>query len=73
MYVRVRVTPGSKREVFEKISDDTFRISVKEKPQASMANRRILELLATHLKIPTGKLRIVSGHHSPVKLISILE
>ena len=73
MYVKVRAISGSKKENFEKISEDTFKISVKEKAQANMANKRILELLANHFKVPTGKLRIINGHHSPSKLISILK
>jgi uncharacterized protein YggU (UPF0235/DUF167 family) len=73
MYVKVKAIPGSKKENFEKISDDTFKISVKEKAQANMANKRVLELLSDHFKVPTRKLRIINGHHSPSKLISILE
>ena len=73
MYIKAKVTPEAKKESFEKMSDDTFQISVKEKAQANMANKRVLELLANHFKVPTGKLRIINGHHSPSKLISILE
>ena len=38
-----------------------------------MANNRILEILSLELKIPINKIRIINGHQSPSKLISILD
>ena len=55
MYVKVKVTPGSKKELFTKISDDHFEASVKEKAERNMANDRVRELVALHFGIPTKK------------------
>ena len=71
MYVKVKVTPNAKREVLSKISDDTFAISVREKALRNMANSRVREVLATHLKIPVGKVRLISGHRSRSKIFSV--
>ena len=71
MYIKVKVTPSAKKELFTKISDDLFNISVKEKPERNLANKRIVELLANFFAIPTGKIRLISGHQSKSKIFSI--
>ncbi len=71
MYVKVKVTPGSKKELFTKISDDHFEASVKEKAERNMANDRVRELVALHFGIPTKKAKLISGHHSPSKIFSV--
>ena len=73
MYLKVKVTTGAKKESFKKKKEDAFEISVKEKPERNMANKRIIDLLAEHLEVSKGKVKIVSGHHRPNKLFSILE
>lgn len=70
MYIHVKVKTGAKKESFEKINKDHYLISVKEKAERSMANTRIIELIRE--KFPEAKeVRIVSGHHSPSKLLSV--
>lgn len=70
MYIHVKVKTGEKKESFEKINKDHYLISVKEKAERSMANTRIIELIRE--KFPEAKeVRIVSGHHSPSKLLSV--
>ncbi|MFM2357797.1 MAG: hypothetical protein RJA61_534 [Candidatus Parcubacteria bacterium] len=71
MYIKIRVEPGSKKETFEKESEDHFKIAVKEKAERNMANKRILLLIARHFGVVVGKVRIISGHHSPSKIIAI--
>jgi len=71
MYVKVRVTPGVKRETFVQKAKDHFDISVKEKAERNMANRRVIELIAEHFKISVGKVKIINGHHSGSKILSI--
>jgi len=73
MYIKVKVTPGAKKESFVKISEDHFEASVKEKAERNMANARVRELVAAHFDIPTGKAKLVSGHHSPSKIFSVEE
>lgn len=51
--------------------EDEYLISVKEKAEGNQANHRVRELLALTYLVPVQKVRIISGHHSPGKLISI--
>ena len=69
MYIKVRVIAGAREEKVVKKSDDHFIISVKEKARANMANNKILQIIGGIFK--TKKVRIVSGHHSPGKLLAV--
>lgn len=71
MYIRVSVSAGAKREVFKKVKDDSFLASVKEPAEQNLANRRVLELVASHFSLQPKQIRIISGHHSPSKIFSI--
>lgn len=71
MYVKVRVTAGAKKEEVTKESPDHFKMSVREPAERNLANRRIIELLAGQFKVAPGKVRIISGHHSGSKILSV--
>ncbi|HEY4510909.1 MAG TPA: DUF167 family protein [Candidatus Paceibacterota bacterium] len=71
MYIKVSVHAGAKKEVFEKVSETHFKISVKEPAKQNLANGRVRALVARHFKVPVAKVRIINGHHSPSKLLSV--
>lgn len=71
MYIKVRVTPHAKKETFKKKSEDHFEISVREKAKQNMANRKVVEVVARELRVPKEKIKIISGHHSPSKILSV--
>ena len=64
---------GEKKEKVEKISPTVFKIAVKEKAERNLANRRVLQIVAGCLRVPIKKIRIISGHHAPSKLIFVTE
>ncbi len=71
MYIRVRVSAKAKKESFKKLSEDTFLIAVKEPAEQNRANTRVIELVSEHFSINLKQVRIISGHHSPGKLLSL--
>ena len=71
MQISVRVEAGAKREGVEALPKNRFRIKVKPKAEQGAANERAIELLAKHLKVPISKVRILRGHHSPSKIVSV--
>lgn len=71
MYLRVHVIPESKRETLTKESEDTWHVCVRVAAQGNRANHRVRELIATELQLPTSAVRILTGHHSRSKLMSI--
>jgi uncharacterized protein YggU (UPF0235/DUF167 family) len=71
MYIKVTVTPGARKERIEESGEASFTISVKEPAAQNHANTRVRELLAAHFAITTAQVRILTGHRSRSKMISI--
>ena len=71
MYIRVRVTADAKKESFEQNSEDSFLASVKDPAEQNLANKRVLELVASHFGVEPKQIRIISGHHAHGKILSI--
>jgi uncharacterized protein (TIGR00251 family) len=69
MYIKVIVYPESKKEIVEKIKEDTFKIYLKQPAEEGKANKRILEIV--HELYPRKRVRIVTGALTPKKLIEI--
>lgn len=69
MYLKLKVIPDAKEEKVEKLSDDSWRIWVRVPAENNSANSRVLELVRQDF--PGTSVRIVSGHHSPSKIVSI--
>ncbi len=70
-YIHVKVMPGAGRESLKEKSKDHFEVSVREKAERNMANKRVVELMALHFKVPVNKVRIINGHRSPSKLLVV--
>jgi len=71
MYVRVRVTPGAKKEVVEKLDDLRYQMTVKEPAVNNLANTRVKELLCDVYRVESGKVRLIAGHRSPNKIFDV--
>jgi len=71
MYIKVVAKTQAKKESLIRKSKDHFLISVKEKAERNMANKRIIEILTLFFKVQKGKVRIINGHHHPHKLIVV--
>jgi len=71
MYIKVEVVAGAKEEILRKTSSDSFIISVREKAERNAANRRVLELIQREFGGKRMTVKIISGHHSSRKIISI--
>ncbi len=69
MYIKVKVKPNSKKEDIVRTSDDHYEISVKEKAENNRANSRLLEIMRK--EYPESVIRIISGHHSSSKILSV--
>lgn len=72
-YIRVRVSPGAKRESVIQTDERTFTIAVKEPAERNLANQRVRQLVAEYFEVPVGKVRLISGHRSPTKVFDISE
>ncbi len=73
MYIHIRVHANAKKESWLLKKPAHFEASVREKAINNQANVRVLQLAAKHFGVAVDYVRIVNGHHSPSKLISIQE
>ncbi|MCC7202241.1 MAG: DUF167 domain-containing protein [Nitrospirae bacterium] len=73
MKISVRVRPGSKKEVIERIDDTTFVAHVKAPPVEGKANEALVRLLGDYFGVPKSHIRITRGTAGKYKLIEIEE
>ena len=71
MYIKVFVIPDAKREIVTE-KGEMLAISVREPASGNRANTRVREIVAERQMVPLGKVRILTGHHSRVKMVSII-
>lgn len=69
MYLKLKVIVDSKSEKIEKIEADHWKIWVKFPAENNLANNRVLEIIRK--EHPNKSVKIISGHHSPSKIVSI--
>lgn len=70
MYVKIFVTPDARKETVEE-KGESLIISVREPATGNRANHRVRELIALRFSQPIEKVRILTGHRSRVKMVSI--
>lgn len=71
MYIRVKVLAGVKRELLKELGENRLEIHVKEPALANLANKRVVEIVAFRMGISVKKVKIISGHHSPTKILAV--
>lgn len=70
MFIKVFVTPGARKEQVEE-KGDTLVVRVREPAAGNAANRRVREIVALRLDKSVGAVRILTGHRSRCKIVSI--
>jgi uncharacterized protein YggU (UPF0235/DUF167 family) len=73
MYVKVHVFAGMKKESVKKLKDNVYEIVTKAPAERNIANERVREIIAEECGVSTKAVRIVSGHHSPSKLLEVIQ
>ena len=71
MVIQVKARPAAKEEKIIKISEKEFEVWVKEPPIQGRANLAIIKALADYFKVSPVAVRIVSGHTSRLKIITV--
>ncbi|MEO0300326.1 MAG: DUF167 domain-containing protein [candidate division WOR-3 bacterium] len=54
-----------------KISENSFEIKVREKPQKGEANKKVIKILSDYFKVPESKIRIIKGFKEKNKIFEI--
>lgn len=71
MKIQIFIKTRSKVESVERQEDSTFIVRVSSPPTEGKANKRAVELLAQHFKVPKSSVRLLKGHKSRYKTFEI--
>lgn len=71
MNITVRVKANSKTEKIEKVSESSFSVWVREKPQEGKANYAVRKALAGYFGLPKSSVLLIRGETSKEKIFSI--
>lgn len=72
MLIHVKISPGARTDEIVQKNSTSYLVSVREPAEQNRANTAMLALLARHLKVELSQLRIITGHHSPGKIIEVI-
>ena len=67
--IGLKVTAGARQESIEKINESRYHISVTEPAEDNLANERVLHIMQNIF--PGKRIRLISGHHAPSKIIEV--
>jgi uncharacterized protein YggU (UPF0235/DUF167 family) len=70
-WLRVKVHPSAGKDVLVMLGPARFDAWVNAKPAEGMANAAVIRLLARHLRVAEGRIRLVKGRHSRLKLFKV--
>lgn len=72
MQIFVTVRARAKQGKIEQLTDDHYRVSVREPPIENKANFAVFEVLAAHFKVPLARVKLVRGRTERNKVFEIL-
>jgi uncharacterized protein (TIGR00251 family) len=70
--ISIRVSPNSKEARIFSIGEVEYEIKFDEKPEGGRANKKLIEILSEHFKVPKSKIYIVKGTRSKDKIVEII-
>lgn len=69
MFIKIKVKTSAKSEKVERKLDDLYSISVKDKAERNMANKRILHILRA--LYPHSSVKLVKGQRNQAKIVEV--
>ncbi|MEK6910490.1 MAG: DUF167 domain-containing protein [Nanoarchaeota archaeon] len=70
MIIKVKVKPGAKEDKIEKISNEEYNISLKERAENGKANIALVKMLSKHFDVSFQNV-VIKNKSSRYKLIAI--
>ena len=72
MRIRVRVTPNAREAGVVKVGEEDFEVKVDERAIDGRANKRLVEIMSKHLRVPKSRILIISGARSRDKVLEVV-
>jgi len=73
MKIKVKVKPNAKKNELKEIEPDYYEIRVTVVPEKGKANKKVVEILSKHLKVPKSRIKLIKGETSKEKIFEIEE
>lgn len=73
MLIHIKIKTDSKEDKIVQKNETSFIVHVKEPAEENRANRKMIELVSDKFGIIKSKVRIITGHHHPSKILEILD
>jgi uncharacterized protein (TIGR00251 family) len=70
-YLKVRVSPGARRDEIAGWLGDTLRVRVRAAPEKGLANEAVCALIAAALGVPASTVTVERGHASRDKVLLV--
>ncbi|MFB0566354.1 MAG: DUF167 domain-containing protein [Candidatus Aminicenantaceae bacterium] len=71
IYLNVKVYPRSRKQEIVEENSGELKIKVHSPPSKGEANRKVIEIIASHFGLPSSRVKIIRGQKSQRKLISL--
>lgn len=71
MRIYVKVVPRSSRTAIEQIGDHEYKVWFPVAPEGGRANERLIGMLADHFGISRGRVHIVGGRTTRMKMVDV--
>lgn len=71
MLIRVHVTPNAREPRVTRVGEASFEVKVDERATGGRANRRLVEILSEHFKVPKSRISVVRGARSRDKMVEV--
>jgi uncharacterized protein len=72
MLIRVYVKANAREASVVKVSENHFEARVDEPAVGGRANKRLLEILAEHFKVPKSRITILKGAKTSDKIVQVV-
>ncbi len=69
--IDVHIVPNSRQPSVRRLDDSTYEVRVDAAPRDGKANRRLVEILSDHFRVPKSAIFIVKGERSRDKTVEI--
>jgi len=71
MYINIKVITNAKTAEITELKPLYYKAKLRSVPEKGKANAELIEMLAKHFECRKSEIKILSGHHSREKLLSI--
>lgn len=71
MRIKVKVKPNSRSNEVKELGKNYYEVKVSVPPEKGKANKKVIELMSKHFKIPKSKISIISGELFKEKVMDV--